>query len=141
MLKEVVRNTLAALAGALTGMVLIMLIQALNRWVYPVPAGVTPANKEAFLAYLQAAPLAALLVVLASYLVGVTAGAWVAGRLSFNYPARQAIMVVALYFVGSVMNLLSFPHPAWFWVANLAVVLGAGWLALKLQPAPAAPAA
>ncbi len=139
MVKEVLRNTLAALAGALTAMVLILLVQSLNRWVYPAPAGVTPENKEAFLAYLQAAPLAALLVVLASYLVGVTAGAWLAGRLSFNFPARQAIMVVALYFVGSLMNLLAFPHPAWFWVANFAAVLGAGWLALKLQPArPAA---
>jgi hypothetical protein len=40
-------------------------------------------------------------------------------------------MVAVLFGVASLLNLMSFPHPAWFWVANFAVVFAGGWLALK----------
>ncbi|MDP2137231.1 MAG: hypothetical protein Q8J74_05205 [Candidatus Didemnitutus sp.] len=82
--------------------------------------------------FIRTLPLAALLLVLASYFVGVTAGAWLAGRLSFTAHRRQVIMVTLLFTAASVMNLLAFPHPAWFWAANFAVVFGGGWIALFL---------
>lgn len=140
-MKEILRNTLAAMAGAAVGMVLISLVQLLSAKLYPLPAGLDPADRAAMGEFIRTLPLAAKLLVLASYLVGVTGGAWLAGRLSFTAHHRQALMVTALFGVASVLNLMSFPHPAWFWVANLAAVAAAGWLALKLLGRIAAPPA
>lgn len=134
-MKEILRNTFAALAGALLGLLCISLIQGLTAQRYPLPAGFDPGDKAAMGEFLRALPIAAKLLILSGYFVGVTLGAWVAHRLSFAHGARQAFLVTALFAVASVMNLLSFPHPVWFWAANLTAVLGGGWLAVRLQPA------
>ena len=139
-MKEVLRNTLAAMAGAVTGIVLISLIQLLSARLYPLPAGLNPADKAAMGEFMRTLPAGALLLVLVSYLLGVFGGALVAGRLSLGQGRRQAVMVAILFAFASLMNLLSFPHPAWFWAANFAVVFLGAWLALKFIPCPPAPA-
>lgn len=126
-MKILLRNILAAVAGALTGGIVISLVQMLNGRFYPLPEGVSPANREAMAAYLQVAPVGALLGVLASYLVGVAAGAWLAARLSANCHWRQGIIVGVLFFFASIANLLTLPHPVWFWIANLVIVPAAAW--------------
>lgn len=137
-MKEILRNTLAAMAGALVGILLISLIQLVSAKLYPLPAGLNPADKAAMGEFIRTLPLAAKLLVLLSYLVGVTGGAWLAGRLSLTARSRQAGMVAALFAVASLMNLLSFPHPVWFWVANFAAVAAGAWLALRFLGQPAA---
>lgn len=138
-LKEILRNTLAAMAGALTGILLISALQLLSAMIYPIPEGVDRQDAQAMGEFIRALPLPAMFLVLGGYLIGVSGGAWVAGRLSFTVPRRQVFMVTGVFLIASVMNLTSFPHPPWFWVANLGAVLYGGWLALKWQPArPAA---
>lgn len=137
-MKEVLRNTLAAMAGALTGMMLILAIQTFAQRLYPLPAGLDAKDAAAMTAYFKTLPLGAFLMVLLSYLVGVAAGAHVAGRFSSDGGSRQPVMVTGLFFVASIMNLLSLPHPVWFWFANFFVVIAAGWLGIKLLPKRAA---
>jgi hypothetical protein len=139
MLKEILRNTLAALAGAFTGIVLITLAQLLSARIYPLPAGIDRGDSQAMGEFIRSLPLPAMFLVLAGYLVGVLGGAWVGGRLSCTAPGRQVFLITALFLIASVMNLTSFPHPPWFWVANLGAVLYGGWLAMKLQPKPVPP--
>ncbi len=131
-MKEIIRNTFAAMVGAVTGVVLISMLQIFSQRLYPLPAGLDPANKEAMGEFIRTLPATAMLLVLASYAIGVTVGAWLAGKLSHNADRRQAVMVTILFVAASVMNLLAFPHPLWFWVANFAVVIGGGWLAVRL---------
>lgn len=138
-MKEILRNTFAAMIGAVVGVVLITAIQIYSQSLYPLPEGLQPTDKVAMGEFIRALPLAALLLVLASYFVGVTAGGWLAGWLSFTAHRRQVIMVTLLFTAASVMNLLSFPHPAWFWAANFTVVFGGGWIALKFVGHPPAP--
>jgi hypothetical protein len=137
---QIVRNIVAAIAGTIAGGVSIALIQGLNGRFYPPPPGLDWKNSEAVAAYAKTLPAGAFLVVLASYAVGVTLGAWLAGKLSADFPYRQAIIVTGLFFIASLMNLFALPHPAWFWAANLILVPVAGWLALRLlgTPKPAA---
>lgn len=137
-MKEVLRNTLAAMAGAITGILLISAIQAFSYRYYPRPEGVTPENHEAMVAWFKTLPTEAFLLILLSYLVGVFAGAQVAGRFSSDGGSRQAKMVTGLFVVASFMNLFKLPHPVWFWFANFAVVVSAGWLSIKLLPKRAA---
>ena len=133
---EIVRNIVAAIAGTLAGGISIALVQGLNGRLYPPPPGLDWKNTEAVAAYAKTLPAGAFLVVLASYAVGVTLGAWLAGKLSATFPYRQAIVVTGLFFVASLMNLFALPHPVWFWVANLVLVPVCGWLALRVLGAP-----
>ena len=137
-MKDVLRNTLAAMAGALTGMMLILAIQKFALSLYPLPAGLDPKDAAAMKAYFQTLPLGAFLMVLLSYFVGVLAGAHVAGRFSSDGGSRQAVMVTGLFVFASLLNLLGLPHPVWFWFANFAVVIVAGWIGIKLLPKRAA---
>lgn len=139
-MKEVVRNTLAAMAGAITGIVLISLIQLLSARLYPLPEGINPADKAAMGEFMRTLPAGAFLLVLLSYLLGIFGGTLVAGKLSLSHGRRQAVMVAVLFALASLMNLLSFPHPAWFWAANFAVVFLGAWLALRFLPGPPAEA-
>lgn len=134
MIKEVLRNTLAAMAGAFTGIIIISVVQLLSAHVYPLPEGIDRNDPQAMGEFIRTLPLPAMFIVLAGYLLGVLAAAWVAGRLSLTAPVRQVVMITGFFFVASVMNLTSFPHPLWFWVANLGAVLYAGWLALRWLP-------
>lgn len=139
-MKEILRNTFAAMVGAVTGIILITAIQIFSQSLYPLPEGLSPADKVAMGEFIRTLPGTALMLVFASYFVGVTVGAWLAGRLSFTAHRRQVIMVTLLFTAASVMNLLSFSHPVWFWAANFAAVIGGGWLALKFVGHPPAPA-
>jgi MFS family permease len=133
-MKEILRNTLAAMAGALTGIVLIMLCELVASRVYPLPAGVNPADKAAMAEFMRSVPAGALGLILFGYFLGVLGGGWVAGRLSQTHGSRQARMVAVLFALASLMNLMSFPHPVWFWVANFVAVIAGAWLAVKLLP-------
>jgi hypothetical protein len=139
-MKEIFRNSLAAMAGAVSGIVLITLVQTFTSRLYPLPAGMNPSDKAAMGEFIRTLPISALLLVLFGYLLGVFAGAWIAGRLSLTHPLRQAVMVTILFGVASLLNLSSFPHPIWFWLANLAVVYAAGRLAVACLPKPRADA-
>lgn len=139
-LKSLLQNIAAAVLGTISGGVAIMLVQRLNVSLYPAPEGFNWSDQQAVAAFFKTLPPGAFLVVLAGYLIGVTVGAWVAGKLSAQVPHRQAVLVTLLFLAASVMNLLSLPHPAWFWIANLIVVPVAGWLALRLLGSPKAQA-
>lgn len=141
MLKEILRNVLASMAGAFTGIIIISLMQLISAAIYPLPAGIDRADPQAMGEFIRTLPMPAMFLVLAGYLLGVLGGAWVGGRLSLTAPVRQVVMITGFFFIASIMNLTSFPHPLWFWVANLGAVLYGGWLAYRWQPAPRAPAA
>lgn len=130
-MKEILRNVLALLAAALVAGVLIGLIQTISIKLYPPPPGFDFSDKAAVAKHTATLPVTAFLIVLASYLVGVTAGAWLACKLSITEHRRQGVMIGALFVVASIMNLSSFPHPLWFWCANLIVVPVGAWLGLR----------
>ncbi len=129
-MKILLRNILAAMAGVAAAGLLIAVIQNINLRIYPPPPGLDHRVPAAMAAYMQSLPLGAFIGVLLSYFIGVAAGAWLAARISVNRHGRQGMMLGVLFFVGSIVNLMSLPHPAWFWVANLVLVPLAAWLGL-----------
>ncbi len=131
-MKEILRNVLALLAAALVAIVLIACIQAVVGQLYPPPPGMDFNDQAAVARFMATLPVPAFLIVLASYLVGVTVGVWLACKFSVTEKRRQGVMIGALFVVASIMNLSSFAHPVWFWCANLAIVPMAAWLGLRL---------
>ena len=130
-MKILLRNILALLAGVFAGVVLVSAIQFVNNRLYPTPEGFDPRNAEMMRQYVATLPLAAFLIVLLSYLVGFTAAVGLAARLSATAHQRQGVLVAAFFGAVSVLNLRAFPHPVWFWVGNLVVLLAAIWFGLR----------
>lgn len=137
-MKEVLRNTLAAMAGALTGMMLLFAVLRFSQRYLVLPPNIDPTDRAALEVWFQSLPVNVLWLKLLGYFLGVLGGAHVAGRFSTDGGPRQAVMVTGLFTVASFLSLRAMPHPVWFWFANFAVVIGGGWLGIKLLPKRAA---
>jgi len=119
----VVRRAAAVVAALAVAMLIITLAEGLSGRLYPPPANLDLTNAEVMRVYVASLPLTALLLVLAGYGVAGLVGGWLATRLSNAAILRPAIAVAAVLLGGSIMNLRAIPHPAWFWGANLLLVV------------------
>jgi hypothetical protein len=134
-MNPLLRSVLAVLAGLVVCFVLILAIQALGMLLYPPPPGLDFNDREAMQELLQNVPVGALLLVLASYFVGVLAGSWVAGRLAGRAAVLHGLIIGVFFFGAAVVNLMQIKHPLWFTVASLGLFLPAAWLGGRLVPA------
>jgi hypothetical protein len=141
-MNPVIRSVLAVIAGMLVAFVLIFVVQGIGIRVYPPPPGMSPVDPESFKAMRMQVPVRSLLFVLLSYTVGSLAGGWVAARFAPSGKMTHAMILAALLFGAGLMNLMTIPHPAWFWVASSAIYWLAAWSGARAAGAsgPAAPA-
>lgn len=114
-----VRAILGTVFGVVIGAVVVMLVEIVGHGMYPVPEGLNPSNIEGFQAYLEVAPLGAILFVVAAWVFGTLAGTALAMIVSKGN--RIAGAVTALVMLGLIaMTLFTIPHPLWATVAGLA---------------------
>lgn len=136
-----IHRFLGLLLGILAAFVVIMLVQSASGMMYPVPAGVNLEDPGALRAFTETLPVGAFLMVLLSYALGAFVGGLIAGwRAPTAWPMPPAGIALLLT-LASVMNLLAIPHPGWFWVANLSLVIVlpfAGAALFRARPAPPA---
>ena len=106
----------AILIGMALGILVIMGVQMISSWLYPLPAGLDPmdpAQTEALLAYMQSLPATALWLVIVGYALGCFVAGWFASWMSGWWP--WAALVVGVIFTGfGFMNLAALPQPFWF---------------------------
>jgi hypothetical protein len=118
-----IRRAAAVVAALAVAMLIITLAEGLSGRFYPPPANLDLSNADVMREYVASLPIAALLIVLTGYGVAALVGGWLATRLANAAILRPAIMVAAVLLGGSIMNLRAIPHPAWFWGANLLLVV------------------
>lgn len=128
----VLRHALAVVAGIVVAVAIIMLFEGLNSQFFPPPAGLEHATPGEMAAWLRTLPTGAFLVVLAGYGVGALAGSATAARFAPTRAAHLAGVVGAFLLAASLMNLVALPHPAWFWVANVLLIIGGAWVGWRL---------
>jgi hypothetical protein len=131
-MQHLLRNILALLAAIFAGGFVIMLVQSINAKLYPAPPGLDYRNADQMREYAASLPAGAFGVVLASYLIGITVAVFLATRLAGAAHRRQGIFAASFFAVASIINLVSLPHPPWFWAGNVAVLVLAAWIGLKL---------
>jgi hypothetical protein len=132
----VVRSVLSVLAGVVVAVALIAAVQYVNALVY-WPAGVDPNDEAKLKEVIAGLPVPAFLVVLVGYVLGAFCGAGVAAYLAGRAPFVHGGVIGVLLLGASVSNLRSIPHPMWFVIANLTIVLPAAllgcWTAQRLK--------
>ena len=118
-----IHRLLAILLGMLAAFVVIVLVQAARGMMYPAPAGVHLEDPAALRAFTDTLAVGAVLMVLFSDALDAFAGGLLAGwRAPTAWPMPPAGIALLLT-LASVMNLRAIPHPGWFWIANVSLVI------------------
>jgi hypothetical protein len=114
------RSILAVVAGVVLANVVIFGIELIAWVIYPPPPGFDMHDPAAVRQLMMTMPAGAFAIVAAAYLLGTVVGAWVAVAISRRSPAACAAVVGGLLLASGVVNLVTIPHPAWFWPVSLA---------------------
>jgi hypothetical protein len=134
----VLRHTVAVVIGVVVAVTIIMLFEGLNSQLFPPPAGLDHATAAEMGAWLRTLPTGAFLLVLAGYAFGAFAGSAATARFAPSRAAHLVGLVGAFLLAASLMNLVALPHPMWFWVANVLLIVGGAWLGFRLGARPVA---
>jgi hypothetical protein len=126
------RTLAAVLAGLMTALVVITLVEAVGHTFMPPPEGHDPMTPEGMSAIVAQMSPAALLFVLLAYLCGGVAGGVVAVKVSGGDRVIEALGVGTILTVGALLNVMTIPHPIWMSGASVAIQLPAAWLGARL---------
>ena len=129
------RAIVAVISGVVSAFVVILLVEAVGAMV--APAGVAPDIRDTarMRDYLATLPWSASAFVLAAYVAGSAAGAWIAGRIAGNPGARSVWVVAAMLGATTLANLVLVTHPLWFAIATVVAIFAGTVLAIGLAPA------
>jgi len=128
----VTRKILAVVFGTVVAVVLIIAIEALGHAVYPMPDGLDLTNPEVLKAYVMYAPIAALLLVLGAWLVAVLVGGLLACFIAKESPLVYSAIIGGLVLMGTVINLISIPHPLWFSTTSVLAIIATIFVTSRL---------
>ncbi|MBI3130820.1 MAG: hypothetical protein HYZ13_05640 [Acidobacteria bacterium] len=132
---SVLRRILGVILGFVVASAVMMLIEFTNGHLfYPELGRAAQGMKDpAQIATLMArAPVGALLVVIAGWLLGAIAGGWATTRIARTDSGTPALSLGLLLTLAGIANNLMLPPPLWFWVLGLAVMIPGAWYGGRL---------
>ncbi|MCB2219058.1 MAG: hypothetical protein KQI35_01595 [Bacteroidetes bacterium] len=121
------RRIFSIIGGLLAGGIVVYLIEMLSSFVYPLPAEIDTGDIESMNAFIAQLPVGAFLFILLAWALGSFAGGLVAGIIHPDQRIRFALVVGVILMLFGLINLLTIPHPLWFWIAGLAVYIPAAY--------------
>ncbi len=139
-MKPILRSIGLVFLGVVVTMALIFGIEWLNERLFHFLQNVDTSDPAALREAVSHLPVGAFLLILLSYFIGTFCGAWVAATLTpremvpNNWPMAHAMIVGLVVLIAGLSDLISLPHPRWYYLAYfidfpLAACL-AGWLVL-----------
>ena len=131
------RTILGILAGMVTAWLLIMVCQFASGRLYPPPPGMDLTQPDQLAAFIAQAPVAAMVLVVVSWVLGAFIGGWVAAKVAREHPLFAALMIGVLVLAGVVANNTMIPHPLWMTVLGVLLPLPAAWLGARMARRPA----
>jgi len=134
-MQPILRSVAAVIAGFAVASVVMMAVETVNgKVLYPelgtMAEDVT--DREALREVVASAPVGSLLVVILGWLLGSTAGGYVAARIGASAPERHALALGVLLTLAGILNNLLVPPPPWMWVISLLLFVPAAWLGARL---------
>lgn len=128
MLRIVLGVIAGLVAGLVAGMTAIFCVELVNGQLFPTPAGLSPQDTEGMKAFVAGLPPAALAIVLAGFGLGAYVAATVA--LLIAHRRRPAGLVAAgIILLATFANMATLPHPMWFNIGSVIIVLLGAFLA------------
>ena len=115
------RSLMAAFAGTLSAIIIIMFVEMLGHQAYPLPKGIDINDTVAMQKHIDNLPMTAFLIVLAGWGLGTFTGTWLAVRIAGKDNGRPALLVGLILLIAGITNMIMLPHPGWFWFLGIAV--------------------
>jgi hypothetical protein len=125
------RTILGILAGLVVAWLAMTICEFASLFLHRPPAGLDLRDPQALAAHIAAAPLSAMLVVIAGWALAAFAGALVAARIA-RHSLPAALVIGVLVLAGVIANNTMIPHPLWMTIAGIALPLPLAWLAARL---------
>lgn len=100
------------IAGLVVAFLLVQVAELLVHQLYPPPPGTNMKDFSEVKKFVSSLPAAALVLVLAGWLVGTVTGTFIAARIGRS--AVPGYVVGAILFAAGVMNSIVIPQPVWF---------------------------
>lgn len=129
------RDVLGAVVGVAVAVLTVMLFDWISHTAFPPPPDLDVTDSEALSAYIASAPIGAMLLVLAGYIVATFDGTFIAIWIGRAKPFIFALIVGVLMLVATTTNLIMIPHPLWFTISAVVGIIAAAWAAWLIAPA------
>ncbi|MCH7638704.1 MAG: hypothetical protein IH855_04475 [Bacteroidetes bacterium] len=114
------RRILAVVAGIVTAFILVMLLEGAGHR-YLISSDVDVSTMEKAKAAYEAGliPTIAILGVAVAYWIASFAGGFVAAKIAVDKHQTLAFIIGTMMVAATLWNLLTIPHPIWFWFVGL----------------------
>ncbi|MCB0408726.1 MAG: hypothetical protein KDD29_00805 [Flavobacteriales bacterium] len=123
------KSVLAVLLGLLASFVVVAAIEYLGHALYPLSEQIDVNETEALKKLMENAPFGALFMVLIAHLFGGAASVFTTIKIAKK--SGPAYVVAILFFLLTISNLFMIPHPIWFTVSDVVMVLAGFVLVFK----------
>lgn len=137
------RSILAVITGTVVAGIVVGIIEIPGYFFHPLPPGFDPANSEALKEHMAKAPLAALVGIGIAWTIGPLVGSWIAAWVAGRAFLVHALIVATIFVLLDLVNIVSFPHPAWLAAIGVVAPLISGYygarLAARIVRRPAGP--
>jgi hypothetical protein len=117
------RSIAGVVVGLIAAVAVIASLEALGHAIYPPPPGIDPHNPEAFQTIIDQLPLGAIVMVLVAWGAGTLAGGFSAGAVVGRAQVVHALIVGGIVMSFAVFMMIIIPHPVWFMIISVFVVL------------------
>lgn len=121
------QKILAAVAGVVVAVAVVMAWQALTHMIDPAPSDMNWRDAAAVAEFMRAMPAWKFAVVIFGYGLAAFAGGWIAARVAKG-GGWHAWVPAGFLLVGTFLNVSQLPHPVWFPAACILTILAGAWL-------------
>jgi hypothetical protein len=113
-MKEKLINIFSIVIACIAFAVVVSLVEQWNPFSTPMPANISVESEE-FKRYLEMQPSSAFLWVALGYAVGSLAAGFALSRINQHISTSRITLSGGLMGL-AVLNMLTIPHPTWFWL-------------------------
>ncbi len=132
-MNPILRNTIAVVAGIVSGSFVNMGIITISGSIIAPPAGADVTTMEGLKESLHLFEPKHFLFPFLAHALGTGIGAFVAAKIATTHHITYAIVIGCVFLVGGITNVLMLPSPLWFTIVDLAgAYIPMGYLGGKL---------
>ncbi|HET6330275.1 MAG TPA: hypothetical protein VFF76_05745 [Holophagaceae bacterium] len=134
-MRSALKTVAAVIVGFVAASIVMMIVEFLNGHLFYPGLGKAAEgvmDREVLRGLLANAPISAMLVVIAGWVLGGLTGGWVASRVSPQAAMGSGLILGILLTLAGVANNFMIPPPAWFWVASLIVLMPSAYAGARL---------
>jgi len=118
-----IRSIAGVVAGLVAAVVVIGCLEFLGHAIYPPPPGLDRHNPDAIKTIIDQLPLGAIVMVFVAWGTGTLVGSFTAGAIASRAQVVHGLIVGGVIMAFAVVTMIMIPHPVWFLIASVFVVL------------------